>query len=231
MKILTFGIGFAIGALSGVGGTYLYFKKKMIDEVNAENERLENYYKELYGVSEEKPVEEKSDILPEQGTEDTDKKVNYTSYSKSGQELDPSIFKDRSSVREPKPREEKHISREDVDSDDEEDDILTKEDNDYIVAYNMSVQHGLDRNSQPKLIDYEDWGENGTLKQETLLYFVNSGTLTTEDEEEIDDPILLVGDCMNDIKNSESDSVFVRNQRLGYDYEVIKVYTDYSPKD
>ena len=85
-------------------------------------------------------------------------------------------------------------------------------------------------NSKPKLITYEDF-ENGLpgFDQKSLLYYQGNDTLTTDDDELVDDREALVGSCMEQYgyEDSEEKTIFVRNYKLETDYEIIKIFGDF----
>lgn len=75
----------------------------------------------------------------------------------------------------------------------------------------------------PRFISYEEY-ESGleTNGHETLLYFVDSRTLTNEQEEIISDPEYLIGKTLYSLNDMDS-PIFVRNYVLGIDYEITKI--------
>lgn len=70
------------------------------------------------------------------------------------------------------------------------------------------------------VISPADFGEND-FDTETLTYYAD-GVLTDEVDEVIDNVDAVVGsDSLNHFGEYEDDSVFVRNERLGIDYEIL----------
>lgn len=253
---------FAGGALTGAALCYLYLNKryekrvedetrKIIDAyeemLDEKNERIKMADKELSrGVSSsevlekaKKTLDEGKDIPPDPSDLSlkdayavTKKIINYSGFSRDGVKFDPETFHDKSSIKEPEPRDVESLHP--MDSDEDEEIIIGEEEQNYIQGYDMSCEHDRNRGDKPKLIKYEDYGEDHTLTQSTLLYFVDNDILTTEDEEEIDDPTALVGNCLDKFgfkSNDDEKTIFVRNSKLGFDYEIIKVFESYSPKD
>lgn len=274
---------FAGGALTGAALCYLYlhkrYEKRVEDEtrkiieayeemLNEKNERIKMADEELSrGVSSTEVLEkakktldegkdipsDPSDFTLKDACEVTKKIINYSSFSRDGVKFDPETFHDKSSIKEPEPRDDlmsvpvtdvetmyqhmEDIMRKNLhpmDSDEDEEVVLSTEEEDYIQGYDLSSTHARDRSDKPKLIKYEDYGEDSTLTQATLLYFVDNDILTTEDEEEVDDPTALVGNCLDKFgfkTNDDEKTIFVRNSKLGFDYEIIKVFESYSPRD
>jgi hypothetical protein len=62
------------------------------------------------------------------------------------------------------------------------------------------------------------------LDKETLTYFAGSDTLVTDEDEVLEIEDIIGRDALEHFGEYESDTVFVRNERLGADYEV--VYTE-----
>lgn len=241
---------FAGGALTGAALCYLYlykrYEKRIKEETTAisaayeemlseKNERIKKADEELSrGVSSSEIVEKVKKTFAEGNDiplEDT--KVNYTGFSRDGVKFDPETFHDKSSIREPEPRDELLKTLHPMDSDEDEE-VLSDDGKNYIHGYDVSCEHERNRGDKPKLIKYEEYGEDHSLTQATLLYYVDNDILTTEDDEEVDDPNLLVGNCLEKFgfkTNDDENSIFVRNYKLGFDYEIIKVFESYSPHE
>ena len=230
------------GALSGAAISFVYLNKRYTDKLNKEIEGLRGSYDSIFEEQRKRIKEAEAEL--NKGVTSTDvvnhvidileeKKVNYASYSKDGVKFDAETFHDKSSIKEPEPRDLENLHPVDSDEDeDEEYSELTDEEANYIAVNELNTQHELSRGDKPKLIKYEDYGEDHTLETTTLLYYVDNDILTTEDEEEIPDPRMLVGNCLDKFgfRDSDENSIFVRNSRLGFDYEIVKVYDSYSPR-
>lgn len=63
----------------------------------------------------------------------------------------------------------------------------------------------------------------------TLYYYVEDETLTTEDNEIIDDPVAYVGDAITKygFNTNDEQAIYVRNVSRGTDYEIAKVFGAY----
>lgn len=276
---------FAGGALTGAALCYLYLHKRYEKRVEDEIRAITNAYEEMLNEKDErikkadeelsrgvsstevlekakKALDEGKDIPPNPSDLSlndmcavTKKIINYSGFSRDGVKFEPETFHDKSSIKEPEPRDDlmsvpvtdvetmyqhmvdvmmKNLHPMDSDEDETDEEVLTKDEENYIQGYDLSCEHDRNRGDKPKLIKYEDYGEDHTLTQATLLYFVDNDILTTEDEEEIDDPAQLVGNCLDKFgfkTNDDEKTIFVRNSKLGFDYEIIKVFESYSPKD
>jgi hypothetical protein len=81
---------------------------------------------------------------------------------------------------------------------------------------------------EPYVIPPEDFGELADYETVSLTYYAD-GVLTDEDNEPIDDADDIVGaDSLNHFGEFEDDSVFVRNEMLKIDYEILKDLRRYS---
>lgn len=86
-------------------------------------------------------------------------------------------------------------------------------------------KHDIDK---PYVITPEEYGELDYYQQVSLTYFAD-GVLADELNEPIEDIEDIVGsDSLNHFGEYEDDSVFVRNDRLKIDYEILMVLSKYS---
>lgn len=81
------------------------------------------------------------------------------------------------------------------------------------------------------VITYDEFfdGES-TNSQTTLTYYVEDDILADEQDESIDDPINLIGeDCLQwGYGSKDNNVVYIRNENLGADYEVLRNQNSYS---
>lgn len=75
----------------------------------------------------------------------------------------------------------------------------------------------------PYIITFDEYEQHPEMDKITLLFYEGDGTLTTEDEELIEDVKGAVGNCLDDFEYSDENTMFVRNKKLGIDYEIAKV--------
>lgn len=84
-------------------------------------------------------------------------------------------------------------------------------------------------NRPPQFISYEEYDAGmNTYEHETLLYFVDSRTLTNEQEELISDPEYLIGSTIYGLNEYDGSPIFIRNYVLGIDYEITKIPGSYA---
>jgi len=77
---------------------------------------------------------------------------------------------------------------------------------------------------EPYIITFKEYEDHPELDKITLIYYTVGGTLTTEDDEMIEDVKGTVGTCIDDSDFGESEDrvMFIRNKRLGSDFEITK---------
>lgn len=85
-----------------------------------------------------------------------------------------------------------------------------------------------DEKETPYVISPEEYGEYDDYETISLTYY-NDGVLADENDEIVDDVSFTVGDeAMDHFGEYEDDSVFIRNDKLKSDYEILKDYRNYS---
>lgn len=84
----------------------------------------------------------------------------------------------------------------------------------------------------PKLIKAEEYGADSSLQQITL-YLYSDGTLANEEEEAIEVDIWrrMIGDALDKFgfRDSNEQTIYVRNRKFGADFEIVKVHASYDP--
>ena len=74
---------------------------------------------------------------------------------------------------------------------------------------------------EPYIITAQQFATDGILDKVTLTYYINAD-LVCEEEEAVDDPEAVIGTEFTDhFHDDEEGVVYVRNEKLGTDYEVI----------
>lgn len=95
--------------------------------------------------------------------------------------------------------------------------VNTIRENKYIIE---EKEGGTKVGATPYVISPEEFGENG-YDTETLYYYAD-GVLADDTDEPIEDTEFMVGENFADhFGEYEDDSVFVRNDELGIDYEIL----------
>lgn len=236
-----FGAGLVTGLLAGFGIGYFVQKKQHDKELDAvsksyydifeeQRKRIEEADEELNRGRAAAPPE--SILRPLEGSrsDSKDYKHNYTAYSENGVVEDPTmVIQHTSSIKEPEvPMEDYEGSLHPVDSDEDED---YDEEELYNEGLRASLEHEAKRTMLPRIIREEEYGNIASHRQESLFYYQGNDILVTEDDEEIHDLPLVVGECLDkfDFRHNDEKRICVRNYKLGVDYEVIKVAGDYIP--
>ena len=237
-----FGAGLVTGLLAGFGIGYFVQKKQHDKELDAvsksyhdifENQRLQIEAADAELRKGKVVTSPESILRPLEGSRSDSKvyKHNYTAYSENGVVEDPTmVIQHTSSIKEPEiPLEDYVGSLHPVDSDEDEEEERQEEL--YNEGLKASLEHEARRTMQPRIIKEDDYGNDGTLEQESLFYYQGDDTLVTEDDEEIHDIPLVVGDCLDKFgfRDNDEKRICVRNYKLGKDYEVIKVAGAYIP--
>lgn len=241
-----FGAGLVTGLLAGFGIGYFVQKKQHDKELDAvsksyhdifENQRLQIEAADAELRKGKVVTSPKSILRPLEGSrsDSKDYKHNYTAYSENGVVEDPTmVIQHTSSIKEPEvPMEDYVGSLHPVDSDEDEDydEETEKEEELYNEGLRASLEHEAKRTMLPRIIKEEDYGNIASHRQESLFYYQGNDILVTEDDEEIHDLPLVVGECLDkfDFRHNDEKRICVRNYKLGVDYEVIKVASDYIP--
>lgn len=97
------------------------------------------------------------------------------------------------------------------------------------ISKQKNEKGGSDSMEKPYVISPDEFDELDGYTAISLKYYEND-ILTDEDGEVIDDVENTVGiESLDTFGEYEEDSVFVRNDRLKCDYEILKVEGDYDP--
>lgn len=85
-----------------------------------------------------------------------------------------------------------------------------------------------DADDKPYVISPDIYGNDGDYDMVTLYYYTD-GVVADEDDEVVDDIDDIIGeDSLKHFGEHEKDSVFVRNDRLKCDYEILRVSQSYA---
>lgn len=79
----------------------------------------------------------------------------------------------------------------------------------------------------PYTIGPDAYHDETLFDKQTVTYYTESDVLVTDEDEIIEHG--LIGDGINQFGEYEEDTVFVRNEKLGMDFEVIRVNGAYEP--
>lgn len=244
-EILTLLGGIVIGAAGGVLATKNYYQKKYEEEADRQIKDMEEYYDRtdsyVRGISEEgeevNPVEdldeeytpmtaqEKAEIK-ERLRRNNRETINYAkmyqnkSLSEQLEPLKEAVDEAFAAVNEelsPLSQAVKDIA------DDEMKDVKTLEDR-------ANEEHEKNKGRKPRIISVEKLGEiDPHYEEETLFYYMYNETVTTDEDEEVEEPEWLLGDCLDQygFRSNDETVIFVQNFELSKVYEVQKIMASF----
>ena len=81
----------------------------------------------------------------------------------------------------------------------------------------------------PYIITPDEYGELPDYERVNLIYYVEDGVVATETDEVIDDPDDIIGlDSLDHFGEDTEDCIFVRNEKLKTDYEILRDNSSFS---
>lgn len=221
---------FAGGVAVGSAVTFLCLKKRMDRKVEEETEDIRRVYFEAIEKSKEPPKDLSSDEEKEIERESEvhnvmDPKVARRLSIENMQKKD-SLFHVEKLINDEGYRKNYNVFKDDLDEikdDDEEDDPIADE----------HPREGIEE--RPYTISQEEFIGGNRFFDKTTLNYYDDGILEDEITEEIIEDIdSVVGyDSLDKFGEYEDDVVFVRNERLSTDYEVVRQYRNFAiiPRD
>lgn len=254
-KGFIFLLGAAIGGAAASTITYFICRKKYLEISNSEKKSLEDYIERLENERLTKTLRYSSDSVKgedekESGNSEdsrnvssySDRKknikemqakhtyVDYTAYAKNVSEnSEASGYSHVDELYEKIAAENEHP----VDSDEDEDNTPeSQEEREMREAEEWSKRANSDK--KPFLINSMEYDSTGYLDTINLYYYMEDGTLATEDDELIDDISSYVGDCLDTSgfkKDEEITDIYIRNYKMGSDYWVTKMPGKFSEYD
>lgn len=216
-------LSFVLGAGAGVLASRKYFQKKSDEEV-----------KEIKDWYQSKLDDLECDIF--QGLSD-----EHCGISEEGEEINPE--KPESDMKEIQEKLQKNheitinyaemyrqkaMNDPDIEEEGEEEDQNDEYENSESERWNE--EHSRNRGRAPRIISYEEAGNLAAyISSETLYYYAYSDSVVTEENEEIDEPGLLLGDCLEkfDFIHSDERIIFVMNYDTDTCYEVQKIMAEW----
>lgn len=199
---------FVVGAAAGAAGATLYFKEKYKAESDNEIRQMREYYKKKMAE-----VEALEDDIPAETVEET-KHSAYSSFD--------SLVKDE----EAKKAYVNYNTVNPVES-------LTKEEFDEMRERAMTAQHPEEEHDEPYILTVEEF-EDGRVGYDSigLSYYEGDDTLVDESEEMVDVDQTIGEENLTWFKDSGTDAMYIRNDRVSCDYEVIRLDGNfYDPED
>lgn len=193
---------FGAGAAIGAASTYFILKDQFNKQRNEEQARDKEYYKELYSNKEETPSEEVVEV-------DAKGKIDVS------EEGDITFTPNKEEKEEP-----------------DYDDIINK------LNYNKYSTKTPDMDGDPRpakkpyQISMDDYNEDVSQIKKIISYFEDDGVCMDNDTKEVLDNVAKdIGiDNLELINTEGNDEIYIRNEQLGIDYNVVSEpgsYEDY----
>ena len=233
-NVIIFVAGAGSGGAIAAFATKEYFRKKYAEIADAEIADMEDYYhrrveeivnyfpedeevnpvdEEYNGMSEEEAegmMTNDPDSIKEKLTRNYEQTTNYAKMYKGS--------KGKSGYYELTDEEKEQLNAE-AESPTEDDSMEAQ-------AERATEEHAANMDRPPKLISEDALGElPGYIDHKVLFFYKLDDILTDEEDNVIDDPDYLLGDCLDkyNFRESEETIIFVRNFALDTVYEVQKV--------
>lgn len=214
---------FLAGTGAGSGVTYLVLNKKITErEQKRADDKIKSHEEYVRDVESKLKAHEealRNGYSGDSGSEKPVKEVPETGSDAEKEEKSPlkPVQRDYTQYYIQKRAEEEHP----YDSDEDDDDI------------HEALNDPSLKKKEPKLIKYEEfmspeWEHHD---KATLQYFTEDDVLATEEGEIIKNVQLHVGDALTKFgfkTNPDENVIFVRNFRLGIDYEIDKLECSYA---
>lgn len=206
-KSLYFVIGLAIGALGGIGGTYVYLMRKQVETLAEVTDQLREYYSK-------NPPEKKDIPVQDDATVEVSEAAHEKSCA-SDHKFTQDAYKDYTKCR-PVP------FRVDTEVHENEDGELESE---------TLVKMGEEEKTEPYSIPPEDFDSDNGYKKIMLTWYEKNHVLAYDNNPRITiDPdiwAITVGDFQNHFNDWEKDTVYMRDDVEEIDYEIDACITDY----
>lgn len=206
-KSLYFVIGLAIGALGGIGGTYIYLMRKQVETLAEVTDQLKEYY------SQNPP--EKKDIPVQDGTTVGVSEAVHEKSCDSEHKFTQDAYKDYTKCR-PVP------FRVDTEVHENEDGELESE---------TLVKMGEEENTEPYSVSPDEFDSDNGYKKIMLTWYEKNRVLAYDNNPRITiDPevwAVTVGNFEDHFNDWEKDTVYMRDDVEEIDYEIDACITDY----
>ena len=240
--LIIFAGGLVVGALGSWVVCKKYYSDKAEEEIasveRAFSDRLDEIEKEKNGAFEEfeKALLSANDYHKEDpGARELIKNrstLDGIIKSKSVDRVDYSKYSEGDIIRvsDPPKNSAESIAVDDHPRDDGEE---SEEDMEIDYEYShprIEIGNGRENLKDPYEITYEDYGSLSSFEPKELYFYDGDGTMVEgEHEEIIDNYEYLVGDVLakTGFKKGDLDRIYIRNEHVGCDYEVIRVKGTY----
>lgn len=218
---------FTAGAIGGAVGAYLYTKNKYeniindeIDEaVEKEVASMKKIYDKRLELAHKANEREGEDANPNMENPEDKKKTPVKQESKE----DKIVSMNKRKYNKIVTNYNKFSTPDDI-----EDDRSVVEDADYIKGEQATLQANSGKHDYPYVIDIRSFSEEmDHFDKVTIYYYEEDDTLADADESVMTDIDGTVGEALFYFED-DVDTVYVRNERLSIDYEIILLRKSYA---
>lgn len=234
-EILTLLGGIVIGAAGGVLATKNYYQKKYEEEADRQIKDMEEYYGRtdsyVRGISEEgeevNPVEDFDEDEDDYGPLTPEEAADIKERLRRN---------NRETVNYAKMYQNKPLSerleplKEAVD----EAFAAVEEEEQETLEDRVNEEHEKNKGRKPRIISVEKLGEiDPHYEEETLFFYMYDETITTDEDEEVEEPERLLGECLDQygFRSNDETVIFVQNFALSKIYEVQKVMASFHEEE
>lgn len=224
--LVLFVSGLVTGALGGIFGAKVYYQKKLEKNLDQYQKDLEEYY----GRTDEYVRDSSADRAEEapSGEEKESNRVDGPLSNNQRREIREKLLRNQRETTNYAGMYRKDGT--DISEEDEELDDQESEEEEPTPEELAGEDHARNREREPRIISAEKLGEIPSYyENQTLFYYLYDDTLTEEEGEVVEDPYLLVGDCLDKYGFRENDEMLILVQNFALDtiYEVQKVRASY----
>lgn len=227
IKLVTYFVTFVTGASVGALVSHIVTKNKEVKKSLERIEEMHAYYEEIFGH-----VDIPAEILSEQNETNSDDIITTVKPSEPiVRETKISEYTDYTQYYSSEPAENEHPSEDEevpeLDENYSQGEYLTRE---------IKETRSANKSRAPRIIKHEECGEDPAYRLINLTYYcgddilVESGGEFFYTQEDIDVINDMVGDALDKygFKESDEDTICVRNYAYGVDYEIVKDLGSYS---
>lgn len=206
-KSLYFVIGLAIGALGGIGGTYVYLMRKQVETLAEVTDQLKEYYSQ-------NPPEKKDIPVQDDITVDVSEAVHEKSCD-SEHKFTQDAYKDYTKCRPVPFRVDTEVH----------------ENGDGELESETLVKMGEEENTEPYSVSPDEFDSDNGYKKIMLTWYEKNRVLAYDNNPRITiDPdvwAVTVGNFEDHFNDWEKDTVYMRDDVEEIDYEIDACITDY----